>query len=132
MKHQRKHHFLAACRVTFQGPKGEIGVSEHNAVLIQDRQNVSMKGLGQIQQMAQLHFRQNVTDDPAFEVRDVFILGLTYLGHMNENEWRTTTQPEHTAAMSSESRSDALLNPADPLNISRGEQHVSATTGGDG
>lgn len=122
----RKHHFLAACRVTFEMPDGNPGVSEHNAMLIQDRREISMKGIGQIQTAAQIQFRKQVTDDPKIGIRDVFILGISYLGHMSEAEWKTTTQPEQTTQVSPEPGSHALLNPANPLDQSRGEQYVSA------
>lgn len=109
MKNPKLHYHLASTRVVFSTPDGTPGVSEHNVVLDQESKDISTRGLSKIQEIAQLSFRRKVTADPSYEVQDVFIVGISYLGHMTKEEFYPKEQQQ--AEKAAAAPMSPLLNP---------------------
>jgi hypothetical protein len=85
---KKTHYYLVAGEIIYSHPdvEGSIGTIRLNTMLQVDRQIIRHLELGKCQQMLQLHFH-NRMKDPLYKVEDVFLYGLSYLGHMTEAEF---------------------------------------------
>lgn len=129
----KRHYFLAATQVVFRTQDGEPGISEHNCVLDWPTRTVSVMGIGKIQQLAQLIFRKNVAPDPSIEVKDVFILGISYLGLQTEEEFHDVGDLKGSSETSGKSLLDRsktteLLSPKNGANSNVSSTHKRGRT----
>ena len=85
---QKLHHHLIIGRIVFS-PKDseEVACLDLNAVISHDKPTIPVALLGKTQQTLQLQFF-NRMKNPELEVRDVIILGLSYLGEMTAEEFQ--------------------------------------------
>lgn len=92
---KKTHFYLVAGEIVYKHPSqpDAIGYIRLNSVLQMDRNLIRHRELGKAQQMLQLHFH-NRMNDPTFEVVDVFLVGLSYMGHMTEAEFQLPPEGE--------------------------------------
>lgn len=83
-----RHHYLASTQVIYieKGIRNQMGV---NALLVLDDKNVTQHAIGHIQQIAQITFYRisGKQHSPDLNIVDVFIQGISYLGHMTEADF---------------------------------------------
>lgn len=83
------HYHLAATKVAFLEPENEaIGSFELNVMMRTDERNITTADLARAQQVAQLQFFDKL-QNPNLVVKDVFFIGISYLGHMTEEKFQT-------------------------------------------
>lgn len=87
---KRTHYYLVAGEIiyTHADQPEAIGSIRLNTMLQVDTKIIRHLELGKSQQMLQMHFH-NRMQDPKFEVKDVFLYGLSYMGLMTEAEFAT-------------------------------------------
>lgn len=92
---KKSHYYLVSGEVIYTHPEVEdsIGTIRLNTMLQLDIKMIRHLELGKCQQMLQLHFH-NRMKDPKYKVEDVFLYGLSYMGHMTEEEFATAPQGE--------------------------------------
>lgn len=88
------HYHLIACEVAFLEPKNEaIGALKINVLMRTTDRNFTSADLGKSQQVAQLQFFEKLAN-AELEVKDVFFIGISYLGLMTEEKFQEA--PEGT------------------------------------
>lgn len=86
---QKKHHYLITAEIIFQ-PKDQemINAVRVNGVILIDDQNLTAAVLGKAQQIVQVNFHGRMQEESQnLTVVDVVLFGLTYLGHMTQEEF---------------------------------------------
>lgn len=87
----KKHYYLASTRIHFTKEVDGVtdyGTMDINCILMRNRKTIAVDGLAKIQQMAQVQFHNRVKIEDA-NVVDVFIMGISYLGLMSDEEFNT-------------------------------------------
>ena len=89
------HYYLVSGEILYKHPQAEeaIGTIRLNTMLQLERNVVRHRELGKAQQMLQMHFF-NRMNDPLFEIIDVFLYGVSYLGHMTDGEFQLAPEGE--------------------------------------
>lgn len=95
-----KYFHLVAAEVSFRttpkdGEEVQIGAQRINVVLASDDGQVPGRQLDRAQQQAQIKFLE-LAQDPTLQVFDVFIIGISFLGQMTQEEF-FKTQDQVTA-----------------------------------
>ncbi len=92
---KKHHYYLVSGEIMYKHPEAadSIGTIRLNTMLQLERNIVRHREIGKAQQMIQLHFF-NRMNDPAFEVIDVFVYAISYLGHMTEGEFQLAPEGE--------------------------------------
>jgi len=86
---QLKQHFhLVSGEVVFLHADESIGNIRLNAVLRTPSENVAARNIGEAQQALQMIFHKKVDEQNPMKVVDVFIIGISYLGRMTEQEFQ--------------------------------------------
>lgn len=84
---EKKHHHLFALQIIFSVAEGPAGSVAINQLLTTDSSVITLKDIGRTQQSAQIAFAKKMEDAGKYEVLDVVIMGISYLGHMAESEF---------------------------------------------
>lgn len=85
---KKQHYHLLATEVAFLEPENEmIGAFKVNVMMRTPTRNFTVKDLGKAQQIAQMQMFDKLQNEK-LEVKDVFILSVSYLGLMNEEEFQ--------------------------------------------
>ena len=81
------HHYLVAGIVMFRDPSSDgIGTMSLNCVVTNENQIFPVQKIGQAQQLLQMLFHKKI-EDPEVDVIDVFLVSVSHLGHMTEEEF---------------------------------------------
>lgn len=96
----KQHYFLVVGEIVFSPPKSEeIHAIRMNAIITGGNASIPVRALGKAQQALQVQFYERM-QEPTIQVRDVVILGMTYMGYMTKEEFETppegTQQVERT------------------------------------
>lgn len=87
---EKQHYHLVSGMVMFTDPRGEnpeqIGNLSLNTVIYSPEPYVGMGLINKAQQLLQINFHQKLAD-PELQVFDVFIVGISPLGHMTDAEF---------------------------------------------
>lgn len=87
----RKHYYLVSGEVFYRDPNAEEGTVaggsvKLNSLLALERNRVTAMDMGKAQQALQLRFH-NQMQQPTLVVFDVFMVNISYLGHMTDAEF---------------------------------------------
>lgn len=83
-----RHHYLITGEIVFKARDMEtVNGMRANGILLTENTNIGVAAIGKAQQVIQMNFFQKM-NDPTLIVIDVIILGMTYLGHMTEEEFK--------------------------------------------
>lgn len=100
-KTQSKHRFLVSGEVHFIGKDGTgPHTGKVNGILITNTKELNAHDIGRAQQVLQMVHHGRVEDPTEFEIFDVHILGLTYLGFLTDEKFQ-----EKPASMQLQERS---------------------------
>jgi len=87
MANNKFHYFLVSGEVIFTHPDSDgIASMRLNTFLKLNSKVVSTRNIAKAQQVLQVRMFERIQDEKA-EVMDVYIAGISYLGHMTEEEW---------------------------------------------
>ena len=96
----RKHHWLAAVKVTFtRGNEEEAQTAhtfEHNIAITNDKAFVPANKIGQAQQGVTLELFQQCPD-PTLRIINAHVQSISYLGCMTQDEFYTPPPVDETA-----------------------------------
>jgi hypothetical protein len=91
----KKYYYLVSGEVMFADEKQEgIGTTKLNTTIVSDNPHVDVRQIGRAQQALQMHFFQRI-ERVDVTVVDVFLLAISPLGHMTEEEFNPVV-PEET------------------------------------
>lgn len=106
----KKHHFMVTGEIMFGVKEQEhIHSIRLNAIVIGDTDQIPVRMLGKAQQSLQLQFYQRM-NDTSIEIRDVVLIGFTYLGFMTQEEFQKP--PEGTEQKEVDAAADAVFGDA--------------------
>lgn len=84
---EKQHYYLGSTKVIFlHKESGNVSELHLNVMLRRDQNYVNAKGMGNIQTSAQMLFFQKMEVEQ-YDIIDVFIVSVSYLGHMTEAEF---------------------------------------------
>lgn len=85
----KRHYYLVAGEVVFINPDETLGTLRLNTVTRTKKQLFTAQNLGESQQALQMQFHRNCETRgvPLLNIFDVFIMSVSYLGHMTEEEF---------------------------------------------
>lgn len=97
------HYHLVATEVAFLEPDNQaIGSLKINVLLRTPERNFTARDMGKSQQIAQMQLFEKLQNEK-LEVKDVFMIGVSYLGFMTEEKFQEppagTTKQERPVAV---------------------------------
>jgi hypothetical protein len=102
LKKKLHHYHLVATEVAFLEPQNQqIGQLKINVLMRTPTRSFTARDMGKSQQIAQMQLFEKLQDQ-TLEVKDVFLIAVSYLGQMTEEHFQAppagTVKQERTAA----------------------------------